>query len=295
MINRKISQIIEKNAISLEYLGFGSPLRKKSSSENENSHDNNESPTKMLEKSILKKQNKFDSECNFMESDKRNLMNYDTKNTLTDLTKKVENNSFLVSLNEIVRKKSASISYFGLKSRTSLSPLKNLIPVIDSFKKKQISVEELKHRYEILVEEFKFKHWTQRNFIFFDLFRQFIFLCFVVFLHPHSFLQILLINISHWLYLLATLYIRPFNPFFSKINFAVTEIFLSLALLSCLAIGIYDYNKFEKIEERIKLGRVVPFCNLGLLYWVFITVVYKLICKLIHACRGHNPVHVIKD
>ena len=153
----------------------------------------------------------------------------------------------------------------------------------------------MKHRYEILVEEFKFKHWTQRNFIFFDLFRQFIFLCFVVFLHPHGFLQILLINIFHWLYLLTTLYIRPFNPFFSKINFGVTEIFMSLALLSCLAIGIYDYNNFEKIEERIQLGRVVPFCNLGLLYWVFITVVYKLICKLIHACRGHNFVHSIKD
>ena len=141
MRNRKISQNVENNALSLDYFSFETPLRKKSSSENENSNDNNESPTKILEKSILKKQNKFDSEFNFMESDKKNLMNYGTKNTLTDLTRKVENNSFLVSLNEIVKKKSTSISDFGLKSRNSLAPLKNVNQVIDCFKKKKIQLK----------------------------------------------------------------------------------------------------------------------------------------------------------
>jgi len=68
---------------------------------------------------------------------------------------------------------------------------------------------------------------------------------------------------------------------------------MSLALISCLVIGIYDDIQMFDLEKRIQWGWVVPYCNCGLLYWVFITMLFKFVDKLIDLCRSHSIIHHI--
>jgi len=184
------------------------------------------------------------------------------------------------------------ISKFSLNSRKSLKTNEEFFSPKNAHQKISI-LKDLEKGYGLLFEEFRHEKWTQRNFVFLDLIRQILFIFIVVFFYPSPFLQIILINAVQLIYMVATCVIKPFDQKFSKINFAITEIFMSLALISCLVIGIYDDIQMFDLEKRIQWGWVVPYCNCGLLYWVFITMLFKFVNKLIDLCRSHSIIHHI--
>ena len=161
--------------------------------------------------------------------------------------------------------------------------------------KEENLLNTLKMRYEIIYQEFKDEKFSQRNFIFLDFIRQTLFLTVIICLFNDPLLQIILVLVLQFFYLFAAGIIKPFALNYSKLNFVITEIFMSLALLSCVIIGFYDYFGIEEVHKRTRLGWIVPYCNLGLLYWMFFTMIFKIFAKIWQFIRSRKKVHIIEN
>ena len=175
-------------------------------------------------------------------------------------------------------------------SKRSMERLKNKIS-----EEKQILLMNLERKYDILYVEFKGQHFLHRNFIFLDLLRQILFLIVILASDKTPFMQIIIVMIFQFTYCIAAWIIRPFETMYVKLNFAVTELFMTTALFSCLLIGIYDHYEIYDIEQRTKLGWVVPYCNLGLLYWMFLAISIKILAKILLFFRRRKAVHQISE
>ena len=95
-----------------------------------------------------------------------------------------------------------------------------------------------------------------------------------------------------------TIVCRPFTTLYSYIVCCVNELITEVALFSGMVIGVYDFVGNQDFEQRLKLGWIIIFANLILLYWVIATGVLRLVGTGIYNYwqkRKMNKIHVFQE
>ena len=143
-------------------------------------------------------------------------------------------------------------------------------------------------KYEALFEDLRSETTWQRYFKLFYYIKQIMISVLVPLMYDHPLPQIILINIIYFGFILGMIFR---NPFESKIIFlinVVSELICFSSLVSVLAMAIMDYTQNEDYEIKLKLGWVILYANIALLYWVMATGIIKVIYHLVFKYKQYK-------
>lgn len=130
-------------------------------------------------------------------------------------------------------------------------------------------------RYKFVYFNFKTEHSYQKYYLVMFCIRQCFMSIFSVIFYEHPLLQISILNICNFSFIIYIILLQPFK---SRLYFSislVSEIITCLAFVAGLILAIFDSLQLENYESRNDCGWIIIFCNLILLYWVVLTASLK--------------------
>ena len=130
-------------------------------------------------------------------------------------------------------------------------------------------------RYDLLHLDYKSTKSIQKYYEFFYYFRQCWLSVLAVILHRFPFCQIITLNVFNIIFILFTIFSRPFTTMYSYITCLVNELITESAFLASLLLGFYDFFNETDYQKRMKCGWLIVYANMFLLYWVIFTGVLR--------------------
>ena len=132
-------------------------------------------------------------------------------------------------------------------------------------------------KYSTLFEDLQNRTFWQKYFKLFYYCKQILISILVPALYKFPLVQMNLITIIYFGFLMATIIKNPFDSRIIWIINIISEFICLSSICSVLTMAFLDYNENQDYQLKMNLGWVIIYANIALLYWVLVSGVIKIL------------------
>jgi hypothetical protein len=176
---------------------------------------------------------------------------------------------------DFVRRSSRAFSQQGL---SFLSSSANIL-------RRKDTLEEFTQKYKLLVKDFDSNSITAQYFLLFDLCRQFFITLVILSLLDNPLVQAALIHCLNLTVLIMLIVLRPYKykkEFFQSL---INEVALQIIGGCVMYLAILDNKGADETEKRMKVGWLMVFTNIFLIYFFIAVFAFNLVAAFFQGVK----------